>query len=195
LCADCRGAFEPDLERDLAAPALDGCVAAVAYTGAAADWIRRFKYPPPGLRGLDGTPIAVVSELVAAAAHLAPAPLADWVVPVPLHRRRLRARGFDPAALLARQVARETGTACKPATLVRVRDTPSQTGLDRRGRQRNVAGAFRSRGRVPDVVWLVDDVVTTGATLSACALVLRQAGARRVVAICAARTPSEAHAS
>ena len=74
-------------------------------------------------------------------------------------------------------------------TLRRLRDTPSQTGLNRRARQRNVAGAFRCNGRVARVVWLVDDVVTTGATLSECARVLRRSGARRVVGLCAARTP------
>ncbi len=73
--------------------------------------------------------------------------------------------------------------------LRRLRDTPSQTGLDRRERRRNVAGAFRCRRRVARVVWLVDDVVTTGATLSECARVLRRSGARRVVGLCAARTP------
>jgi predicted amidophosphoribosyltransferase len=71
-----------------------------------------------------------------------------------------------------------------------VRDTPSQTGLDRRARARNVAGAFRVRrgARIPPRVWLVDDVVTTGATLAEAARVLRRAGARQVAAICAART-------
>jgi len=71
-----------------------------------------------------------------------------------------------------------------------VRDTPSQTGLDRRARARNVAGAFRVRrgARIPSRVWLVDDVVTTGATLREAARALRHAGARRIVAICVART-------
>jgi predicted amidophosphoribosyltransferase len=75
--------------------------------------------------------------------------------------------------------------------LARVRDTPSQTGLDRRARRRNVAGAFRLRTHaLPRRVWLVDDVVTTGATLEAAARELRRGGATSVTALCAARTPS-----
>jgi ComF family protein len=109
---------------------------------------------------------------------------------VPLHPRRLRARGFNPAAVLARTVAREAGAPFAAGLLVRLRDTPSQTGLDRRARRANVRGAFALRGadRPPETVWLVDDVVTTGSTLEECARALRRAGARRVVAICAART-------
>ncbi|HEX5066782.1 MAG TPA: ComF family protein, partial [Myxococcota bacterium] len=76
--------------------------------------------------------------------------------------------------------------------LTRVRDTPSQTGLGRAGRRANVRGAFRvsARSDLPACVWLVDDVVTTGATLEECARVLRAAGAQRVLALCAARTPA-----
>jgi ComF family protein len=168
---------------------LDGCVSAVAYAGDVTEWLQRFKYPPPGLAGLDAAPIAIVRELVADAAHLAPGPCPDWVVPVPLHSQRLRSRGFNPAALLARRVAEEVGARCAPMALRRVRDTPSQTGLDRRARRRNVAGAFECKHEMPGTVWLVDDVATTGATLSECARVLRRRGARRVVAICVARTP------
>ncbi len=187
LCAVCRERLEPDGE-DAAIPHLEACVAAVAYTGDAVDWLHRFKYPPPGLAGLDGVPTSVVRDLVADAAHLAPEPLPDRVVPVPLHRLRLRARGFNPAAVLARQVARETGAILLPLALVRTRDTPTQTGLDRRARRLNVAGAFQAASHTPGTVWLVDDVVTTGATLSECARVLRRRGAHRVVAICVART-------
>ena len=111
------------------------------------------------------------------------------VVPVPLHPRRLRARGFNPACVLARALARERGIRLDPVALRRVRDTPSQTGLDRRARRRNVRGAFVARSRVPPRVWLVDDVVTTGSTLGEAARALHRAGARSVVGICAARTP------
>jgi predicted amidophosphoribosyltransferase len=78
----------------------------------------------------------------------------------------------------------------EPRLLARLRDTPSQTGLSRRARRRNVRGAFRALGPAPARVWLVDDVVTTGATLWEAARVLRRAGAREVVALCAARTPA-----
>jgi ComF family protein len=153
------------------------------------DFVHRFKYPRPGLLGLDPGPRAVVCALALEAAGRAPlAP--SLVVPVPLHPARLRQRGFNPAALLARALARAHGVPVAPRALERVRDTPSQTGLDRRSRARNVVGAFRVRpgARIPARVWLVDDVVTTGATLRAAARPLRRAGARRIVAICAART-------
>jgi predicted amidophosphoribosyltransferase len=76
------------------------------------------------------------------------------------------------------------------AALRRVRDTPSQTGLDRRGRLGNVAGCFAPGRRLPGPhVWLVDDVVTTGATLGEAARALRASGARSVAAVCLARTP------
>ena len=80
-----------------------------------------------------------------------------------------------------------------PSLLVRTRDTPTQTGLDRRARARNVAGAFRATtaSSLPGRVWLVDDVVTTGATLFEAARALRRVGAGAVVGVCVARTPSE----
>jgi predicted amidophosphoribosyltransferase len=112
------------------------------------------------------------------------------VLPIPLHPRQLRRRGFNPACVLARAVAGAIGAPVAPTGLQRVRDTPSQTGLDRAQRRRNVRGAFAATPRleVPEDVWLVDDVVTTGATLSAAAQALRNAGVRRIVAVCAART-------
>jgi predicted amidophosphoribosyltransferase len=121
----------------------------------------------------------------------APGPPPQLVVPVSLHPSRLRSRGFNPAALLARSIARELGAPVDPTALIRVRDTPSQTGLDRSARRRNVRGAFCARPRLlaPPRVWLVDDVVTTGSTVAEAARALRRAGAKSVTAVCAARTP------
>ena len=132
----------------------------------------------------------MLCELARAAAARAPGPPPDWIVPVPLHRRRLRERGFNPAALIARELARLSGAHFSARTLVRLRDTPSQTGLGRRARQRNVAGAFACRPGIalPDSIWLVDDVVTTRSTLEACGRALRKAGALRIVGVCLART-------
>jgi ComF family protein len=168
---------------------LQACVAAAAFRGGALEAIHRFKYPAPGLSGLDPAAEATVRALLREAAARAPGPLPQLLVPVPLHPRRLRRRGFNPAAELARGLARSLDLPWDATALRRLRDTASQTGLDRAGRRRNVRGAFAARPgwRAPARVWLVDDVVTTGSTLRAAAAALRRAGARRVSAVCVAR--------
>ncbi|CAO3441608.1 Competence protein F homolog, phosphoribosyltransferase domain; protein YhgH required for utilization of DNA as sole source of carbon and energy [Azospirillum argentinense] len=117
---------------------------------------------------------------------------ADLLAPVPLHRLRLFRRRYNQAALLAQAAGRQAGRPVIPDLLVRRRSTPSQGGLDRSGRRRNVQGAFAVRpgleARVAGKrIVLVDDVLTTGATLSECARVLRRAGAERVDALTLAR--------
>jgi ComF family protein len=168
---------------------LSACVAAVRFAGDAESWIHSFKYPRAGLRGLDPAPISVVRALIYEAARRAPGGRPDLIVPVPLHPRRLRARGFNPAALLARALASNLRVSSDVVALRRMRDTPSQTGLNRSQRRRNVRDAFcaRAGARLPKRIWLVDDVVTTSSTLSEAAAALRHAGAKTVVGICAAR--------
>jgi ComF family protein len=119
----------------------------------------------------------------------------DLLVPVPVHAERRRHRGYDQAELIARAAARALGLPMAPL-LVRARATTAQFDLDRRTRATNVAGAFRLRSGGEDRgsrplagrwVVLVDDVVTTGATLSACARPLLSAGAIGVSAVTVAR--------
>ena len=164
--------------------------AEVAFDGEAAEWIRRFKYPAAGWAGLDARPVALATALLADAARRLAEPEIGLVAPVPIHASRLRERGFHPAGELARSLARALGVPADPRALAQLRATASQTGLDRRARRRNVRGAFAVRAglRLPRCVALVDDVVTTGATLAEAARVLRRAGAQRVVAVCVART-------
>jgi ComF family protein len=117
------------------------------------------------------------------------------VAPVPLHPSRRRERGFNQAELLARGLVRslrkeESGLRLVAGTLRRIRATVPQVGLSVRARRENVSGVF-SVGRPEDVrnrtVVVVDDVMTTGATLSACAAALKRAGAARVLALSLAR--------
>jgi predicted amidophosphoribosyltransferase len=126
---------------------------------------------------------AIVQELVEACASGLPA--VDAVTWAPTSRERRRRRGFDPAELLARAVARRMG-ARTIGTLERG-PGPPQTGLV--GADRRRGPQYRARRRAPESVLLVDDVATTGATLAAAATALRDAGTRIVVAATAARTP------
>lgn len=114
----------------------------------------------------------------------------DLIVPVPLHRERLRSRGFNQAALIAAAIARRLDRKLDVHSLIRTRATPSQTAQDRRQRQRNVRDAFqvtRAAAVTNRRVLLIDDVMTTGATADECARVLLDAGARRVDVLALAR--------
>jgi ComF family protein len=117
---------------------------------------------------------------------------ADLVVPVPLHRWRLFRRRYNQAALLAKAVAAATGIACAPDLLHRVRATKSQGRMSRSARRANVQGAFavapRHREHLAGArVLLVDDVLTTGATMEAATRCLLRAGAGTVDALTLAR--------
>ena len=116
----------------------------------------------------------------------------DVVIPVPLHPSRLHARRFNQSALLAQALARTVNMPFVPDLLKRRRRTPSQKGLDLKSRRRNVHNAFAVSDRwAPSVrnasILLVDDVLTTGATVEACARVLTQAGAANVNVLTLAR--------
>ncbi|MGA7439127.1 MAG: ComF family protein [Luteibacter sp.] len=120
----------------------------------------------------------------------APPAVPDAIVPVPLHVSRLRERGFNQALELARPLARHLGVPMRPRLLERLRITDAQSGLDADERVRNVGGAFVARGASTlKHVAVLDDVMTTGATLSACTLALLEAGVERVDIWALARTP------
>ena len=121
-------------------------------------------------------------------------PLLQWaqaIVPIPLSAPRMRERGYNPAAQLCQQLAHRHLPAHLHA-LVRQQHTPSQRGLNRAQRLRNLQGAFamHSNHRLAGQrVLLVDDVMTTGATLTSAAACLLSAGAASVQVLCVARTP------
>jgi ComF family protein len=166
--------------------ASDGtCVAFGLFGGALAVAIRRLKYQHrPDL----GRPLG---SLLRRACREAGG-RAEVVVPVPLHERRLVARGYNQAALLGAHLAIEMGVRVDPYVLLRCVDTPPQAELGRAARSTNLTEAFavvrsdRIRGRT---VALVDDVTTTGATLHACRRALLSAGARTVECFVVAVTP------
>jgi ComF family protein len=155
-----------------------------AYDGALREILQQYKYH--GLRPL-AQPLG--ERLSQALDRLQDGPF-DLVLPVPLHRRRERQRGFNQAGLLAEQVAKQSGIPLGGKDCVRVRDTPPQAGLRAAARRQNVKGAFavprpqRVRGRC---ILLVDDVLTTGATADACARALLAAGAQGVWVLTLAR--------
>ena len=111
----------------------------------------------------------------------------DAVVPVPLHRARLRNRGFNQAELLARGVAQKLNASVSD-TLEVVRSTRDQVELSAAQRRANVAGAYKTKNPLYGRLLLIDDVFTTGATMNACALTLVNAGAKEVHALSLCRT-------
>jgi competence protein ComFC len=115
---------------------------------------------------------------------------AELIVPVPLHPRRLRWRGFNQSVLLAREVGRAYSTAMDPFVLARRRETPPQTQLTEIERRRNMRGAFAvnpNRSVKNKSILLVDDVYTSGATVNECSRALRRAGAKQVYVLTLAR--------
>ena len=173
-------------------PAYNRARAAVRYDDVARDLVHRLKY---GDR-LDLA--AMIGGWMARAGHELTA-TADALVPVPLHWRRLWGRRFNQAAVLARVVASSGGPAVLYGALKRVRATPQQVGLSRTERAANVQGAFvvTDEGKAAIVgrrLVLVDDVLTSGATVESCARALLRAGAANVNVLVFARVVAAARA-
>lgn len=120
--------------------------------------------------------------------------LPEFIIPVPLHTRRISQRGFNQSLELARYLSRCLGVALDDKMVGRARHTPPQTGLSERDRRRNVRGVFYVRKDLQGQhVAIVDDVVTTGSTVSELARTLKRAGAKRVDVWALARTPVNNH--
>ena len=172
LCEDCAGGTE----RFVSAPLIEnvaGYTAGLNYNDVSGGMVKQLKYGgktylAPVLAGLVRVPKSW--EI-------------DAVTPVPLHPNRLRERGFNQSELIARELCKRYGFELAPHLLERTSDTASQAGLSGAARRRNLKGAFRASEECRGLtVLLVDDVRTTGSTLSACASALLGAGCKRVYA-------------
>lgn len=177
ICADpLRGGGTGACSRCQAgALAVDGIRAPLLMEGLIQDAIYHLKYR--NLRAL----APELAEILYRYLQTHPLP-GDSLVPVPLHPRRLRRRGYNQALLLASELGKLSGMEVKDGLLKRIKDTPPQaeaTSLERR--RLNVADSFDCRGDVAGAkIILIDDVATSGSTLSACAEALKQAGASSV---------------
>ncbi|NGN99154.1 ComF family protein [Grimontia sp. S25] len=163
-------------------PPWDSLVCVGAYSFPYDKLLHRFKYQghywlAPALAKLLATEIE------------SPAPL---LLPVPMHWKRRLWRGFNHSSVLAAELARQLKVQSEPNVLKRIRATRQQQGLDRQSRLSNLKQAFSIEGKLPPHIALVDDVVTTGATVAQLCRLLRQHGVERIDVYCLCRTPPEA---
>lgn len=201
LCADCRAELPRNrlccarcaLPLATAAPLCGECVRKAPAWDAA--WVPfRYGWPLDRLEsrykfGADLAAGRVLSTLWRR--ESCPIALPQLLLTVPLHRSRLRQRGYNQSLELARPLARQFGVPLRHDLLQRVHATEAQTELDAVSRRRNVRGAFalREGTLLPDHVAVLDDVMTTGATVAECTRVLRRAGVARVDVWALARAP------
>lgn len=176
LCGDCLGGVYT----------FDRARAKGSYQGLIREVIHRFKY---GGQTFLMRPLARM--LIGPAKELSRLHRIDTIVPVPLHYKRLRQRGFNQASLLARGLGSLLQIPVDYSSLKRTRWTEPQTGLSRNQRAANVKGAFalKSKAKIRGKgVLLLDDVLTTGETVNQCVRVLKDGGVREVVVLTVART-------
>lgn len=189
VCLECGAPLETGAEPDPVCAVcrarrrgFDRAASGLRYSAAARDIVQRLKYQ----RQLYIAPVLADAVVYAWRNFLDAAPV-DMIVPVPLYPRKQREREFNQAEEIAVRAAPAIGAPVRSRALRRIRDTRTQTDLNAAARRDNVKNAFAAadvRGRV---LLLVDDVFTTGSTLSECARVLRKAGARRILVATAAR--------
>jgi ComF family protein len=180
-CTRCALPLPADTEQALCAgclqrlPPFDGAYARFYYAGPVARLIQELKF-----KGRLAS-ARLLGDLLAEGLAERADPLPELILAVPLHRARIRIRGFNQALELARPLSRALGIPLDPNRCVRIRATEPQTALGLSQRCTNLRGAFQLRGRLTaHHVALVDDVMTTGSTAAEMTRVLRQAGVRRI---------------
>ena len=164
---------------------LDGSVACFEYSEVTQEFIHTFKY-----RKLDRFSFAFGAELATVLKEFYKYPQIDAIVPVPLHKQRLKERGFNQSQLLAQAIADNTKIDLLDNVLFRSRYTKPQAKMNRQERIKNVQGAFELAGNsvlTDKIIVLVDDVLTTGSTMNECARVLKQGGAKAVFCLTLSR--------
>lgn len=184
LCAPCRALLRPPSTIDVPVLRALGVEvhAGLDYDGASGPLLSRYKFHADLAAG------RCLARIALSALRAAPRPQA--LVPIPLHRSRLRQRGHDQARGLAEDWGRALGLPVLGNLLARQRATTPQTELDGEARRRNLDGAFRATALCPPHVALVDDVLTTGSTAAAAVAALRAGGARRIELWVAAQVPT-----
>lgn len=189
ICAACRGTVPVCAEHEMLQnfPELDGVYSAAFYEGALRSSLLRYKF------GCIPSYSKAYCELILS---ILPASVfeTDIITWVPLSRKRLRQRGYDQAQLLARGIAAASGR--RPEKLLnKIKNTAPQSGSGaREARKANIAGAYSmvpSADAAGKRIVIIDDIVTTGSTLSECARVLKAAGAKSVTAVTVARRRDE----
>lgn len=181
LCADC-------LRHP---PAWDQAIAALVYEYPVDHLVRHFKFHKDLSCGqLLADELSRAVSVSFGLAGISPDQIPETLIPVPLHFLRRCRRGFNQAEFLAAELQRVCGVPMQRKLLRRITHTPAQSGLGRKARQNNLRDAFHCPPLQFGHVALVDDVLTTGATLQECARVLKRAGASTVSVWVAARVPA-----
>lgn len=178
-CRHCKTTVEADIEHPLR------CVVCCDYLPPFDQWIAQLKYGNAhGLAELMGLWLGLQAQLDHAT-------LPDVLIPVPNSPEKLKLRGYNQAALIAKHLGRQIRRPVRTDWLLKVNNASAQAELGRAERLQNLQGAFRATRPIPAGlrIGLVDDVITTGATLQSCEEALRKAGAKSIVLMAVCRTP------
>ena len=169
---------------------IDGIISAITYKGIVKKLVYQFKYPPylSDLKGILGRLLYEGIAQQEAFAHFLSGESTCLIIPIPLHKKRIRMRGYNQSELLAKELSVRLGLPLASDVLKRFNETLPQFDLKKDERTKNIMGAFsvsekfKAKLEGKNIV-LVDDIATTGATLKECEKVLKKSGAKRVIGV------------